>query len=142
MLALVRPSANNIFHCQNPKDFKLITKLRLQLAHLRLHKFRGSFQNTLNSIYNCGIVETSVHYLLHCPNFSNERLTLFNKIQSIGENILSKGDPNISKVLLFGDDSFNDVKNIFVLTASTEYTISTKCFDAPLYQNLHLTICL
>ena len=142
MLALVRPSANNIFHCQNPKDFKLITKLRLQLAHLRLHKFRGSFQNTLNSIYNCGIVETSVHYLLHCPNFSNKRLTLFNKIQSIGENILSKGDPNISKVLLFGDDSFNDVKNIFVLTASTEYRISTKCFDAPLYQNIHLSICL
>ena len=97
MLALVRPSANNIFHCQNPKDFKLITKLRLQLAHLRLHKFRGSFQNTLNSIYNCGIVETSVHYLLHCPNFSNKRLTLFNKIQSIGENILSKGDPTFQK---------------------------------------------
>ena len=46
----------------------------------------------------------------YCPNFSNERLTLFNKLQSIDENILSKDDSNISKVLLFGDDSFNDVK--------------------------------
>ena len=35
-------------------------------------------------------VETSVHYLLHCPNFSNERLTFFNKLQSIDENIYVK----------------------------------------------------
>ena len=52
----------------------------------------------------------SIHNLLHCPNFSNERLILFNKLQSIDENILSKDHFNISKVLLFGDHSFNDVK--------------------------------
>ena len=37
--------------------------------------------------------------------FSNARLTLLNKLQSIDENILSKDDSNISKVLLFGDDT-------------------------------------
>ena len=65
----------------------------------------------------------SIHNLLHCPNFSNERLILFNKLQSIDENILSKDHFNISKVLLFGDHSFNDVKKILVLTASIEYII-------------------
>ena len=80
-------------------------------------------------------METTIHYLLHCLNFSNERLTLFNKLQSTDGNILSKEDFRISKALLFGDDSFNDVKNSSVLTSSIEYTLSTKRFDVPLYQN-------
>ena len=74
-------------------------------------------------------VETTVHYLLHCPNFSNERLTFFNKLQSIGENILSKDDSNISKVLLCCDHLFNDIRNTFILTVSIEYIISTKRFS-------------
>ena len=35
--------------------------------------------------------------------------------------------------LVFGGDSFNDIKNIFVLIASIEYILSTKRFDVPLY---------
>ena len=80
-------------------------------------------------------METTIRYLLHCPNFSNERLTLFSKLQSTDGNILSKDDSRISKALLFGDDSFNDVKNYSVLTSSIEYTLSTKRFDVLLYQN-------
>ena len=142
ILAFIRPSANSNFYCLNSNGLKLITRLRLGLSHLRFHKFKHSFQDTLNPIYNCGTVETTIHYLLLCPNFSNERLMLFNKLQSIDENILSKDDSNISKVLLFGDNSFNDAKNTSVLTASIEYIISTKRFDALLYQNWHLSICL
>ena len=63
-------------------------------------------------------------------------------LESIDENILSKDDSNISKVLLFGDDSFNDAKTASVLTASVEHILSTKRFDVPLYQNWHLSICL
>ena len=132
--AFIRPSANNTFHCQCPDGLKLITRLRLGLRYLRFHKFKHNFQDTLNTTCCCGTVETTIHYLLHCPNFSNERVTLFNKLQSIDENILSKDDSNISKVLHFGDDSFNDVKNTSVLTASIEYILSTKRFDVPLYQ--------
>ena len=142
ILASIRPSTKSAFHCHNPNGLKLITRLRLGLSLLRFHKFKHSFQDTLNPIYNCGSVETTIHYLLLCPNFSNERLTLFNKLQSIDENILSEDDSNISEVLLFGDNSFNDAKNTSVLTASIEYIISTKRLNAPLYQNQHLSICL
>ena len=60
---------------------------------------------------NCGTVETTVYYLLHCPSFLNKRLTLypltlFNNSQSIDEISLSKDDSNISKVLPYGDYSF------------------------------------
>ena len=68
--------------------------------------------------------------------------TLFNKLQSIDENIVSKDSSNISKVLLFGDHPFNDVKSTSVLTAKIEFILSTKPFDASLYQNWHLSICL
>ena len=138
ILPFVIPFANSIFQCHNPKGLKLITRLRIGLSHLRFHKFKHNFQDTLNSIFNCGTVETTIYYLFHCPNFLNERLTFFNKLQSIDENILSKGNSNISKVLPYGDHSFNDEKKTSILTASIEYIISTTRFDGSLFQNWHI----
>ena len=135
ILAFIRLFANITFQYHNPKSLKLITSLRLGLSHLRFHKFKHSFQELLNPICNCGTVETTLHYLLHCPNFCNERLIFFNKLQSIDTNILSKDDSNISKVLLYGDHSCNDEKNTSILTDSIEHIISAKRFDASLFQN-------
>ena len=135
ILAFIRPCANSTFQYHNLKGLKLIKKLQLGLSHLRFHEFKHSFQDALNPICNCGTAETTVHYLLQCPNFSNERLIFFNKLRGIDSNILSNYDFNISKVLLYGNHSFNDEKNTSILTASIEYIISTKRFDAPLFQN-------
>ena len=137
-MAFIGPSANSTFQYHNPKALKVITRLRLGLIHLRFHKLKHSFQNALNPICNCGTVETTVHYFLYCPNSSNEKLTFFKKLQSIDMNILSTDDFNISEVLLFGDHSFNDVKDTSILTASIEYIISAKRFDTPLLLNLHI----
>ena len=73
--------ANWTFHCHCPDGLKLITRLRLCLSHGRFHKFKHNFQDTSNPICCCGTVETTFHYFLHCPNFSNERLIFFNKLQ-------------------------------------------------------------
>ena len=81
------------YHC--PDSLKLITRLRLGLSHLRFLKFKHNFQDTLNPTCCCDTVKTTIHYLLHCPNFSNERVTLFSKLQSTDENILSKDDSKI-----------------------------------------------
>ena len=54
---------------------------------------------------------------LSLSQFFNERLIPFNKPKSIDNNILSK------ILLLFGEDSLNDVKN--VLATAIEYIIST-----------------
>ena len=88
--------------------------MRMGLGHLRFHEIKHSFHNTLNAICNCSTVETTIHYLFHCSKFSNEKLAIFNTLQSIDENIVTKNNSNISKVLLFGDHSFNDVKNTSV----------------------------
>ena len=54
ILKFIRPSSNSIFSCHSPKGIKLITRLRLGLSHLREHKFRHNFQDTLNQICSCG----------------------------------------------------------------------------------------
>ena len=93
ILKFIQPSPNNIFNCHNPKGVKLLTRLRLDLSYLRDHKSKYSFQDLLNPICNCGTdVETTTHYLLHCPRFSNERLILINNIQNVDNNILNLND--------------------------------------------------
>ena len=73
---------NSIFNCHSPNGIKLITRLRLGLSHLREHKFRHNFQDTLNPICSYGDdIETAIHYLLHCPNYLDERRTLLDNLQ-------------------------------------------------------------
>ena len=86
----------------------MISNIFKQNHHIRFHKFNHYFKSlsftldTLNPICSCGTVETTLHYLLYCPNFSNERLTLFHILQNIDGNISSKDDSNTSKMFLFG----------------------------------------
>ena len=76
LLNILRPSVSTVFNCHNPKGVKLLTRLRLGLSHLCEHKFKYSFQDLLNPICSCGNdIDTSAHFLLHSPNFSNERST-------------------------------------------------------------------
>ena len=106
----------------------LITRLRLGFSHLHDHKFRHNFQDTLNPICSCG----ETHYLLHCPNYLNERMSLRNNLQNIDKNILDRSYSRLSEILLFGDSSFNDTKNTSILNATIQYIYDTKRFDVPL----------
>ena len=93
VLKFIRPSKNSIFLCNNPKGIQLLTRLRLGSSHLRDHKFKHNFQDTVNPICNCGEdIETSCHYLLQCSLYTNERLALLNVIQGIDNSILELTD--------------------------------------------------
>ena len=73
ILKFKRPSSNSVYNCHNPKGLKLITRLRLGLSHLREHKFKHNFQDTINLLCSYGIgIESAEHFLLHCPQFANE----------------------------------------------------------------------
>ena len=80
ILSFIRLSPNSTFSCHISKGIKLLSRLRLGLSHLREHKFKRSFQDSLNPFCSCGRgeVETSSHYLLHCSNYLEERLALLN----------------------------------------------------------------
>ena len=127
ILSFIRPSANSTCNCHNPRGIKLLSRLRLGLSHLREQKFKHSFQDSLNPFRSCGKgeAETSSRYLLHCSNYSEERLALLNTIRNIDNSILQLIDSKFTSVLLFGDNSFDNNKNTFILDATIDYIIST-----------------
>ena len=101
------------------------------LSHIREHKFKYNFQDCLNPLCLCGNeMEKSTHHLLHCPTYTNERLTLLNKIKSINCSISESSDATMTKILLFGDNTLRSSSNTLILNSTIEYIIST--------QRLHL----
>ena len=103
------------------------------LTHFREHKFKHSFQDCLNPLCFCdNEIETSTHYLLHCPTYTNERMTLLNKIKSINCSMLEFSDAVLTKTLLFGDNILSDSCNTLILNSTIDYIITTKRFDDPI----------
>ena len=133
----IRPSANSTFNCHNPRGIKLLSRLRLGLSHLTEHKFKHSFQDSLDLFCSCGKgeVETSSHYLLHCSNYLEERLALLNTIRNIETSILQLSNSKFTSVLLFGDTSFDNNKNTFILDVTIDYIISNGRFDVLLFSS-------
>ena len=75
----------------NPKGIKLITRLRK-------HKFKHSFQDTINPFCTCGQnIESTAHFFLHCPFFVNERRTLLSTICSLDNKMLDCTDYDLTK---------------------------------------------
>ena len=121
---------NSVFNCHNPRRVKLLTRLR---SHLREHKFKHGFQDSLNPICSCGNdIETSAHFLLHCPHYSNERSTFLNTIRNINRHIFDKNDLQITETLLYGNSSLDDKSNTLILNATIDFLFVTKIFDVSL----------
>ena len=115
LLKFVRPVAKRGSEINNPYGLKLLTRLRLDLSHLRYHKFRHNFQDCINPICACGLeMETTTHLFLHCPVFQSARQSLLTNIKKIDEIILKKHDKLITKTLLYGDDKFDFSCNKFL----------------------------
>ena len=133
ILKFIRPSANWVFDCHNSIRIKYITRIQLGLSHLREHKFKHSFQDTLNSICNCGNdVESAIHFFLHCPLYSNERRTLLNSLVNIDHTLLDNTDFSLTQILLFGNTTFNAIVNTKIINLTIDFVLSTKRFDEPL----------
>ena len=115
LLKFIRSSGSSVFNCHNPRGGKLLTRLRLVLSHLRAHKFKHGFQDSLNQFEACNDIETSAHFLLLCPHYSNGRSTFLNTIRNINRNIFDKNDLQIIETLLYGGSSLDDKINTIIL---------------------------
>ena len=123
------------FDCHNSKGIKLITRLGLGLSHLREHKFKHSFQDTINPSCNCDQdIESSTHFFLHCPFFINERRILLSTICSLDSKLLESMDYDITRTFIFGNTSQISSNNFKIINASIYYILSSKRFDEPLFK--------
>ena len=113
----------------------LLTRLRVGLSHLREHKFKHGFQDTINPFCNCqtNSIETTKHYLLHCSNFPNERLHLFTGLRYLDMNIFPLNPVSLCQTLLFGDPIFSDNMNRNILNLVINFILDSQRFSGPLF---------
>ena len=116
ILKFIRPRPNSTFNVYNPHGIKLLTRLRVELTHLREGKIRHNFQDSLVPFCNCGRhIETTIHFFFHCSNELNKRKTLFNKISNIKRSLLNQNDSIIVETLLFGSNGLNEEENALII---------------------------
>ena len=97
----IRPSPNSVFNCHNCKVIKYLTRLRPGLSHFREHKFKHSFQDTVNPFCSYGLdVETNMHFFLYCRLFSNKRCTLLSTV-NIFSSLTNTDDITLNDILFF-----------------------------------------
>ena len=133
ILIFVRPRSNSIFSIHNTQGVKYLNRLRVGLSHLREHKFKNGFLDTINALCSCGQgVESTKHFFLHCIFFANSRAALLQKISEIEKSILNENDDSIIESLLFGKPNFEFFKNKSIIESAIEYILSTERFDRAL----------
>ena len=134
VLKFIRPKPNSSFNCCNLKEIRLITRLRLELSHLREHKFKYNFQNCLNPLCSCGSsIESTSHFLLHYPIFHDKRHTFLSTLNNIDCKILDSTDSYLTQSLLFGCTLFHSETETLVLNATIDYILSTERFKESLF---------
>ena len=111
LLKKIRPCPNNLYDIHDPLGVKLLTRIRLGLSHLREHKFRHNFQDTVNPLCTCSLeIEDTNHFFLRCLNFSTCRTTFLNELNIIGPSLISLNDNEFVEILIFGNPNFsNDI---------------------------------
>ena len=134
ILQFIRSKPDSFFKCCNLKAIRLITWLRLELSHLREHNFRYNFQNCFNPLCSCGSsIESTSHFLLHCPVFHDKRHFLLSTLNNIDSKILESPYFYLTRTLLFGFISFHSETNTLVLNATIYYILSTEISQGPLW---------
>ena len=130
LLKFIRPSPNNVFNCYNCKEMKHLTRLRLDSSHLREHKFKHNFQDTLNPFCSRGLdVEANTHFHLYCPLLTNRRCTLLSTVNDIDSSLTNTNDSMLTHILLFGKASLDISANTPILNATMNYIISKNRFE-------------
>ena len=111
---------------------KYIYQLRGGLSSLKAHKFRHKFDDTPNPLCSCGTeVESTRHFLLHCPTFNTHRNKLFEDINPIVRKLnLNPEDQNFNKILLYGNDSLAIHENKEILEATLTFINNSGRFTA------------
>ena len=119
--------SNSIYNIHNPLGVKCLARLRIRFTHLKEHKFKHNFQDSVDPMCNCSSgIETTIHFFLHCANFNIQRQTLIDKIATIDVNILTKNEDSIANTLLFGKPNSENSFNKAMLNASVEYIYQLK----------------
>ena len=131
-----RPSPSLMYNVHNPKGIIFLNRLRVDFSHLKEHKFRHNFQDTIDPFCNCATnsIETTEHYLLHCSNYLTQRSILFDDLDKAAINLIPFNSVKLTRTLLFGDSGLLDTDNHSIISSVVNYILITERFDRPLFE--------
>ena len=115
----------------------LLSEVNLvKISHLREHKFRHNFNDTIDPFCLCGTnsFETSEHFFLHCPTYAHLRLKLFDNLRNNNILLLPLVKSNIIQILLYGSNNYIPSINKLILSVVIDFIIQSKRFNDPLIQ--------
>ena len=104
----MKPPKSKHFAYGNKYENMLLTRIRVNCSYLKAHSYKTGHNLTTACPFCPNKSESSQHFLVQCPNFSNFRKVLFEQIQT---NFI----PNFQKlsmkqqfeILVFGYDTHN-----------------------------------
>ena len=130
ILSFMRPLPNKVLNSHNPQGLKLLTRLRLDFSHLRYHKLKHIFLDTINPICSCGsAIATTLHFFLYWPYFVECRNTLLRKLSESNSELITRNDIALIETLLFGDNSYNQYDNSRIIDATIASIVTSKSLD-------------
>ena len=93
ILNFIRALPNKVLNSNNPQGLKLLTRLQLGLSHLRYHKFKHNFLDTINPLCSCGSdIETTLHFPIYGLNSMECGIVFLSEISEINSELLTRND--------------------------------------------------
>ena len=133
-LAFIRPLGNDTYGIYDPLGIRLLNRLRLVFSHLKEHKFRHNFADTLNPLCSCSLeTEDREYYFLRCQNNLSFHTAFMNDLNNINISIVSLNSNDLPRVILYRNESFNKETNYKILTAFIKFIKDTKRFEKSLF---------
>ena len=125
----IRPVGHLIFGIRDKSGVHLLTKIRVNFSDLREHRYNHNF-NCFSPVCACGIEEeTSLHYILHCPRYTSDRIILLSKISDIvGSNVSVLPDEHLFSLLIYGSNVFSSYSNLLMIKHTITYIRKTERF--------------
>ena len=136
LLQFIRPSGSQVYNIHDSIGLKYLTRLRLEFSHLREHKFRHNFQDTLNPLCSCNLLESESvnHFLLLCPIYSSQRKILLDSVFELDAGIENLSNSKLVELLLYGNPLLYPKNvNASILKLAISYLMNTERFDCPLF---------
>ena len=134
LLKFFRPKPNSLYGIHDSKGVSMLNRLRVGFTHLREHKFRHNFIDTDDPFCNCrtNAIESTEHFLLHCPTFSIPRKKLFDNLTNINTSLMQLSESHLVHTLLYGNVGMKSDLNHDILSNVIAYLYETGRFDISL----------
>ena len=118
------------YEVKDVEGIKLLAKLRTEFSDLRTHRFHHNF-NCNDPTCCCLLEEESVsHYFFCCPRFNRLRNDLLGSISlCIGNDVSILPHEHLTKILLYGSNVFDNLRNKVILEKTLIFIHKSKRFE-------------